>query len=67
MVKAMTKAMVLANFKRDVYPVVVQVYGTPFKPSGRVEMRLEWGTYTDSLCRDGLITMKQYETWVNPF
>jgi len=55
--------MVLANFKRDVYPVVVEVYGLKDKTA----MRTEWGTYTDSLCRDGSITERQRKTWLNPF
>ena len=29
--------------------------------------RCNWNDYTDFLCRDGQITMKQYETWTNPF
>ena len=29
--------------------------------------RENWNDYTDFLCRDGQITMKQYETWTNPF
>ena len=30
-------------------------------------MRFAWGIFTDMLCRDGYITMKQYETWTCPF
>jgi len=63
MTKAMTKAIALANFKQDVYLVVIEVYGLKDKAA----MRLEWHTYTDRLCRDQLITMKQYETWTSPF
>ena len=29
--------------------------------------REAWNNYTDALCRDGLITLKQYETRTNPF
>jgi len=29
--------------------------------------RCNWLDYTDFLCRDGQITMRQYETWTNPF
>ena len=29
--------------------------------------QLDWACYTDGLCRDGKITMKQYETWATPF
>ena len=30
-------------------------------------IRISWELYTDALQRDGYITMKQYETWTNPF
>jgi hypothetical protein len=33
----------------------------------RVSMREAWGIYTDLLCKDGYITLKQYESWTNPF
>ena len=59
----MNKTTVLANFKRDIYPVVVEVYGLKDKTA----MRTEWGMYVDGLCRDGSITEKQRMTWVNPF
>lgn len=26
-----------------------------------------WNDWTDSLCKDGRITMKQYESWLSPF
>jgi hypothetical protein len=26
-----------------------------------------WNCYTDSLCKDGQITLRQYESWTNPF
>jgi len=63
MVKAMTKAIALANFKRDVYPVAVAVYGLRDKTA----MRTEWGMYVDGLCRDDEVTDKQRMTWLNPF
>ena len=32
-----------------------------------VPMRREaWGNFTDSLCKNGQITMRQYENWVTP-
>jgi len=30
-------------------------------------MRYAWGLFTDLLCKDGYITMKQYESWLCPF
>ena len=29
--------------------------------------RENFNNYTDSLCKDGEITLKQYENWSNPF
>ena len=26
-----------------------------------------WGIYTDTLCKDGYISLEQYETWTMPF
>lgn len=30
-------------------------------------IRYAWGLFTDLLCKDGYITMKQYESWLCPF
>ena len=30
-------------------------------------MRYAWGLFTDMLCKNGYITLKQYETWTCPF
>ena len=32
-----------------------------------IAKREAWSNYTDSLCKDGLITEKQYREWTNPF
>ena len=32
-----------------------------------IAKRTEWNDWTDSLCKDGLITLKQYENWGQPF
>ena len=29
--------------------------------------QLAWSTYTDILCKNGVITQKQYDTWATPF
>lgn len=29
--------------------------------------QLEWAIYTDNLCKEGLITEKQWNTWQTPF
>ena len=31
------------------------------------EVQLEWEFFIDDLCRDGLITMEQYNSWVFPW
>ena len=33
----------------------------------RIATAYNWNFYTDFLCKDGQITMKQYESWSNPF
>lgn len=38
-----------------------------YRASDKVALREAWNNYTDSLCKDGLITERQYETWTNPF
>lgn len=32
-----------------------------------IARREHWGIFIDMLCRDGVITLKQYESWDNPF
>ena len=32
-----------------------------------IAKREAFNNYTDSLCKEGKITLKQYETWGNPF
>ena len=54
----MTKREAKANFLAVSVPE-----GLNDKPA----MRYAWGLFTDMLCRDGYITMKQYETWTCPF
>jgi hypothetical protein len=33
----------------------------------KVMMLVAWGEFTDALCKEGRITMRQYEGWINPF
>ena len=54
----MTKREAKANFLAVSVPE-----GLNDKPA----MRYAWGLYTDMLCKEGYITLKQYETWVCPF
>ena len=32
-----------------------------------IAQREFFNNYTDALCKDGEITLRQYETWTNPF
>ena len=55
----MTKKQALEQFRSELKPYI---------PKGDVPaIREAWNNYTDSLCKDRLITEKQYETWTNPF
>lgn len=55
----MTKREALDQFKELYLPLI---------PKDDIVMKCEeWNNYTDGLCKDGLITMRQYETWDNPF
>lgn len=59
MKRRMTKADALDYFRKYIKPHI---------PKGdKVAIREAWNNYTDSLCKDGDITLKQYETWDNPF
>lgn len=55
----MTKKEVLDQFRREILPW--QDYlDLPAK-------RESWNNYTDMLCKEGAITMRQYESWTNPY
>jgi hypothetical protein len=58
-----TKAQALQQFR---YNWKVSTKGTKMATDA-VAKRLEWSYYTDSLCKEGYITMKKYESWSNPF
>jgi hypothetical protein len=59
----MTKAEALAEFRAEVLPHVVAQYGRNDKPA----IREAWNNYTDALCKNRQITLRQYESWVAPF
>lgn len=58
----MTKQQAVAQFKDEILPYVIERYGPTDKPA-RSEA---WNDWTDSLCKNGEITMRQYETWATP-
>jgi hypothetical protein len=54
-----TKAQALATFKAQIKPHI---------PKGDKPALCEaWNNYVDSLHRDGMITYRQVNNWVNPF
>ena len=59
--KMLTKAQVVAHCRE-----VFKKHPDAFK--GDIPAKREYfNNYTDLLCKDGDITMKQYESWTNPF
>ena len=63
MEKTMTKAEVVQNFR--------QLWKEQLKGSrlyyDTIAKREAFNNYTDGLCKEGLITQKQYENWGQPF
>tara|TARA_R100001440_G_scaffold52577_1_gene72385 strand:- start:486 stop:659 length:174 start_codon:yes stop_codon:yes gene_type:complete len=37
------------------------------KKDDKPALREAWSNYIDGLCKDGEITLQQYENWGNPF
>ena len=55
----MTKAEALKDFR--------QLFKTFGKRGDATAKREDWNNYTDALCKEGLITLNQYENWGQPF
>jgi len=62
--KPMTKAEAIKLF-RFIYKIKAIENG--YRRGDEIAKRTEWNDYTDALCKDGLITSKQYDTWDSPF
>lgn len=60
--KKMNKSQVLRHFREYIAPMVREQYGRD-----AIAMREAFNDYTDSLCKEGVITNHQYNTWTNPF
>ena len=58
----LTKKNALAIFKEE---LVLGAYADI--RSDKIAMRESWSNFTDSLCKDGMITDSQYNRWSNPF
>tara|TARA_R100000773_G_C4143708_1_gene68934 strand:+ start:108 stop:293 length:186 start_codon:yes stop_codon:yes gene_type:complete len=59
--KKMTKAEAIRDFR-----ILYKTF-TNYRKGDVVAKRTEWNDYTDALCKEGLITPKQYENWGQPF
>ena len=59
-----TKAQVLDQFR---YNWKVATMRNPALKSNKIAKRIAFGDFTDMLCKNGDITLKQYESWSNPF
>ena len=55
----MTKAEALKDFRQIIKPFI--------KKGDVIATREAWNNWTDSLCKEGSITLKQYENWGHPF
>ena len=51
--------------KKDAQTYFKEIY-PDYKEKDKGEQRLLWSFYTDSLCKNNDITLKQYETWLYP-
>ena len=59
-----TKAQVLEQFR---YNWKVATMQNPSLKSDKIAKRIAFGDFTDMLCKCNEISLKQYETWSNPF
>ena len=59
-----TKAQALSQFR---YNWKVAVSLCPHLKNDVIAKRENWNNFTDSLCKEGYITDKQYINWSNPF
>lgn len=56
--KYLTKREALAMFKKDILPGVIKEFG-----DDKCARDQAWNDWTDGLCKEGKITLKQYEGW----
>lgn len=61
----LTKYEVECNFKTYVMPVVRAQYERDGIPNYPARSKA-WNDYIDSLCKEGSITVRQYENWNAP-
>lgn len=61
--KAMTQKEAKQEFIESVGPLWIRECRASDKPA----LQEAWNNFTDRLCKDGRITQRQYDTWLNPF
>ena len=59
-VQKMTKAEALSHFR-------LLLKDTNLSRTDSIAKREMWNNYTDALCKDGVITLRQYENWGQHF
>jgi hypothetical protein len=59
----MTKEQV----KNDFIDIVKAENIKRWQRNDKSALREAWNNFTDSYCKDGRITAKQYDSWTNPF
>ena len=59
-----TKAQVVEQFR---YNWKVATMQDPSLKTDKIAKRIAFGDFTDMLCKCNEISLKQYETWTNPF
>ena len=63
----LTKKAALTVFKEEMALAKSASGGWNYGEKDSIAKREAWNVYTDSLCKDGIITEHQYNTWANPF
>lgn len=61
----MRKSTVMKCFVTEYYGNTTELHSA--LRVDRLAVQFEWECFVDGLCRDGLITIKQYETWTFPW
>ena len=61
----MTKAQASKLFVESYYGDKHTLYAA--LKADRLAVQFEWSIFIDSLCRDGEITIKQYDSWTFPW
>ena len=60
-----TKREALDEWRTAYLPSVKEAYETDGLPDYPARSE-SWSNFTDSLCKDGQVTLRQYESWVSP-